>query len=120
MPLSAAGAAGNEMHQWHLLQCGLLHCSDWCVSLTTSTQPIHFQGGDWLQFLRESSVQAGLVEQATVLPTATGIKSMVGIYHPSLQPRLLDFSHPQPTLLQSSAAQLVERYRPSSQRDPHS
>lgn len=49
---AAAGAAGNEMHQGHLLQCGLLHCSDSSMSLTTSTQPIHFQGGDWLQFLK--------------------------------------------------------------------
>lgn len=119
-PLSTAGAAGDEMHQWHLLQSNLLHCSHSSMSLTTSTQPVHFQGGDWLQFLIESLMWAGILEEATVLPTVAGVKSKVGTYHLSLQLRLLDFLPPQPTLLQSSVAHLVGRYRPSSQRDPHS
>lgn len=68
------------------------------MSLTKSALPPHFQGGDWLPFLSKSFIQAGLVEQATVLPAASGIQTTVGIYHFPLHPCLLGIPHPHPAL----------------------
>ena len=55
-----AGEAQNATSQWYLPHSGPWRCSERGTSLTGSALPLCFQGGDWLQFLAASFMQAGL------------------------------------------------------------